>query len=51
MPDDVVRKTNNFVARSLGHFGKSLGFGLIFECIAWEVNAYGKEVSLEEDNG
>jgi hypothetical protein len=39
MPDDVVRKTDDLVACSLGHLSETLGLGLVFECVAWEVNA------------
>lgn len=38
MPDNVVGETNDLVACSLGHLGEPFRFGLVFECIGWEVN-------------
>lgn len=47
VPDDVVGKPNHLIACPLGHLGESFGFGLIFERIAWKVDAYAvKSVSI-----
>ena len=39
MPDHVIGKTEDAVARPLGHFGKAFCFGLVFEGVAGEVDA------------
>ena len=39
VPDDVVWKAIDTVTGSFRHLGKALSFGLIFESIAWEINA------------
>lgn len=39
MPDNVIGKANDLVACSLGHLGESFGLSLIFEGVAWEVDA------------
>ena len=39
VPDDVVRKSIDTVAGSFRHQGKALGFGLVFEGIAWEIDS------------
>lgn len=39
VPDHVVWQTDDLVPCSLGHTSKSLGFGLVFECIGREVDA------------
>jgi hypothetical protein len=39
VPDDVVGETVYAVSRSFGHLCKTLGFGLVFEGVAWEIYA------------
>lgn len=41
MPNDIVGETNDFVARSFGHFGESFGLSLVFKGITGEVDAFG----------
>jgi len=40
MPYNVVRQSNDLVTRSFGHFGKALSFGLVFESVTREVDAW-----------
>jgi hypothetical protein len=40
MPYNIVRQSNNLVARSFSHFGKALGFGLVLESVTREVDAW-----------
>ena len=39
MPNNIVRETNNLVAGSFCHFGKTFGLCLILKCICWEVDS------------
>jgi len=39
VPDDVIGEAVDAVPGALGHFREALGFGLVFEGVAWEVDA------------
>ena len=39
MPNNIVRETNNLVAGSFCHFGKTFGLCLILKCVCWEVDS------------
>lgn len=39
MPNNVIGETVDFIASTLGHFGESFSFGLIFESVARKVDA------------
>lgn len=40
VPDNVVGKTNDLVASTLGHLGEALGLGLVLESVGGEVDTY-----------
>ena len=40
MPDNVVGETNNPISSALGHLGEAFCFGLIFEGVGREVDAF-----------
>lgn len=47
VPHDVIGKTIDTVAGALGHFGETLCFGLVFEGVAGEIDAFLMLVSRE----
>lgn len=40
MPDDIIRQSVHLVSSALGHLRETLGFSLVFERVAGEVDAY-----------
>lgn len=39
VPDDVVGETDDLVSGAFGHFGEPFRLGLVFEGVAWEIDA------------